>query len=241
MILSLFPSRTIFLTLGNFSVYWYGLLYVISFIIALFLLPRLQHFRQLKLTFQPWLNIIAITAAGVLIGGRIGYVLFYDLAVFIANPLQVFFLWQGGMASHGGFIGAGLALWLASRLEKVNIWKLLDLVTVPVAIGLLLGRLGNIINQELFPTLAAQMAVVLKNIIIASACYWHLTTSQLKKPGQTIALFLILYGVLRFLIEFMRLQDFSGFLALTRGQLLTLPIILIGVLLLVWPQLLPRK
>ena len=152
------------------------------------------------------------------------------------------------MSSHGGFIGVLIALLWTVRKHRWDLFVLADLITVPVAIGLALGRLGNFINQELYGPVTTlpwgiaipgveglrhptQIYAMIKDLFIASVCFWHLRYAQ--KKGQTMALFLILYGLLRFLIEYVRIQEYGwihiGFIALSRGQLLTIPIFLFGM------------
>ncbi len=193
---------------------------------------------------------------GVIVGGRLGYVLFYEPTYFISQPLQIFALWQGGMSFHGGFLGVLIVLILWSRKHHVPFMALADIVVVPVAIGLALGRVGNFINQELYGTATTlpwgmyfpgaatiaesslrhptQLYAVGKDLLIAGICFWYLrlTKKNVRRHGCTAAAFLILYGVGRFLLEYLReqqypLTDIAG-IALTRGQLLTLPLLLLG-------------
>lgn len=246
--IDLFPSRIVALSVGGLHVYWYGVLYVAAFVLAVFLLPRLQHYRNLKLTRETWLELIVAGMAGVLIGGRVGYALFYEPQFFWNHPLALLSLANGGMSSHGGFVGVGLALLFISRHRRLDLWRLLDVATVPAALGLALGRMGNFINGELYgvattlpwalPFLGAdglrhptQLYAVAKDIFIAGVCW--LALRRRWAPGLTTALFLILYSVLRFLLEFVRVQDYPllaiGHIAFSRGQLLTIPIFFVGV------------
>lgn len=244
-LISLFPSRTVVLQAGSLTIYWYGVLYVVAFGVVIFLTPRLGRYRQLTLNRQQWLELITWGIAGAVIGGRLGYVLFYNPTYFVAHPLDIFKLWQGGMASHGGFIGAALALWLGARQYRVPWRQLADVVVVPVALGLAFGRLGNFINQELYGTVTTlpwgivipgvdglrhptQLYAIAKDMFIAAICYWHLKKPH-THPGQTTGLFLILYSILRFLIEFIRVQDYPLIFSLSRGQWLTIPLFVVGV------------
>jgi len=220
----------------GWEIRWYGALYVVAFWLAWWWLPKLQKFRDLKLTEENWTRLLVWSAVGVLIGGRLGYAIFYELGFYLENPGQLFAIWNGGMSSHGGFIGAGIALWYAVKKMDVDIWRVFDVVVVPVAVGLALGRLGNFINQELYVGSFALLAVA-KNVFIAGVCYVGLQgkISFLKKPGQVTAAFLILYSVLRFLTEYVRVLEWPMSFGLTRGQLLTLPVLLIGLWL--WQRL----
>lgn len=249
--LALLPSRRVLAQIGSWEITWYGALYVASFGLAWWLLPRLARWRGIGLTSDARLAIVAWGAAGGVIGGRLGYVLLYEPSYFLAHPLQALALWEGGMASHGGFLGAAAALWLVAWRFKYDRLALADAVVVPAALGLALGRLGNWVNQELFVSTAAHAAVIGKDVLIAGLCYAHLrfTTpfppaagsplppvqrANFGKEGQTLALFLILYGVLRFLAEYVRQPLYSSVLGMTYGQVLTLPIFAAGVWLMVW-------
>ncbi|MEI8230558.1 MAG: prolipoprotein diacylglyceryl transferase [Candidatus Peregrinibacteria bacterium] len=252
---SLFPSRTVALIILGFPVHWYGLLYVFAFLIAWALLPMLQKYRHLSLSNDDWSFILSGAVIGVLAGGRLGYVLFYAPEYFFMHPFQIFAVWNGGMSSHGGFIGVGIALLVVSRMKRIPLLTLLDVIVVPAAIGLACGRVGNFINQELYgiPTSLpwgiaipgieglrhpTQIYAVIKDLFIAGVCFLHLRRSRDTSPGGTFALFLILYGALRFLMEYLRVQDYSGItlgvVTLTRGQLLTIPLIIVGMGITFW-------
>lgn len=224
--------REVALTLGPLTIRWYGVLWVAALALAWYLLPRLQKYRDLKLSKDDWWYVLAAGLVGAVVGGRLGYVLLWEPGYFLAHPAEVFAIWDGGMSSHGGFVGVGLALWWIAKKLKIDIWKLLDVIVVPVALGLALGRVGNFINQELFNPPELAWLAVGKDLLIAGVCWWWLrkipSDSPLSRGGIVFALFLILYGVLRFLVEFVRVQEFSGAFGLTRGQLLTLPLIAAG-------------
>lgn len=255
--ISLFPSRAVAVEVFGFGVHWYGLLYLAAFVIAWYLLPRLQRFRDLGYSVDTWSNLLSWAVVGVIVGGRLGFVLFYEPQL-LASPLDAIAVWRGGMSSHGGFIGVTLALFFALRHRRGDILKVADTLVVPVALGLACGRIGNFINQELYGTVTTlpwgiavpgvdglrhpvQLYAVAKDLLIAGVCLWHLMRPQFI-AGRTFALFLMLYGVLRFLVEALRDQtyapvDLAGLL-LTRGQLMTLPVILAGVVL--WLLVRPR-
>jgi phosphatidylglycerol:prolipoprotein diacylglycerol transferase len=246
--LEIFPSRTVVIAWGNYAIYWYGVMYLLAFAMAWFLLPYLQRYRQLKLSTDDWVYALVWGILGVVVGGRLGYVLLYEPAYFGVHPREILAIWQGGMSSHGGFIGMAGALWLVSRRLRVDFWRLTDVVVIPVAIGLALGRIGNFINQELYGTVTklpwavvipgvegkrhpVQLYAALKDVFIAAVCFWYLRKKT--QTGQTTALFLILYGLLRFMLEYARAQDWplismAGFV-FTRGQLLTLPVLGLGI------------
>ncbi|MEK7556636.1 MAG: prolipoprotein diacylglyceryl transferase [Patescibacteria group bacterium] len=259
--IALFPSREVVLEVGVLMVRWYGLLWVLSFALAAYLLPRLSKYRELKLTHEDWRIVLAAGITGAVIGGRLGYILLYEPGYFVERPAEIFAIWDGGMASHGGFVGVGAALWWAAKKFKIDVLSLLDVIVVPVALGLAVGRIGNFINQELFSPPALAWFAVIKNLVVAGVCWWYLvrTSPTLKQSGfsfvrrgtsplegevgrqrpdevsgQVFSLFLILYGLLRFLVEFVRVQEFPGTFGFTRGQLFTLPLAAAGVLLWIW-------
>lgn len=252
--MSFFPSRTVAIEILGWPVRWYGIMYLCGFLLALALLPRLQRFRSIALSRDDWASLVSAGIVGVLVGGRLGYVFFYEPGYFAQSPTEVLAVWRGGMSSHGGFIGVAAALFLWCWLRKIDMRAVADLIVVPAAIGLAFGRLGNFINQELYGTVTAlpwgvafpdvaglrhpvQLYAMAKDLLIAGLCFWHLHFQPVR-PGRTAALFLILYGALRFLLEYLRHQDYPlvdfGVLLLSRGQLLTLPILLLGMLLWEW-------
>lgn len=255
--MQLFPTRAIALSIGPLSIHWYGLLYLLGFALGMYLLPKLQRYRDLALTDAQRESLVLHVFVGVLVGGRMGYVLFYDLPYFLQHPVDIIAVWKGGMASHGGFAGVILALWAYASRQHISLLRLADVLMVPVAIGLALGRVGNFINLELYGTVTnvpwaiaipgveglrhpTQFYAVAKDLLIAFVCFVHLraTASNQQAIGRTAALFLALYGVLRFCVEYFRDQPL-GFLPLlgvqlSRGQLLTLPIVALGALVWCW-------
>ncbi len=248
------PSRAVFVTLFGFSVHWYGMLYLFAFLVALAILPSLQRHRKLFLTRDEWASAVAYAILGVLIGGRLGYVFFYEPFYFAQHPREIFFVWQGGMASHGGFLGTGIALLLFCIRSKINIRRFADVITVPASLGLALGRVGNFINEELYGTVTSlpwglyfkgveglrhplQLYDAGLSLLLAIICYVHLRYFA-RKPGKTFALFLMFYSVARYCLEYIRDQQYPwidvGWFMVSRGQLLTIPLFLFGALLWVW-------
>ncbi len=252
--IAFFPTRTIAVSLNGWTIHWYGLLYLLAFLLAWLLLPRLSKWRGLILSREDRLLILTASMAGVLIGGRLGYVLLYEPQYFWQHPSDILALWQGGMASHGGIIGVALALWLVTLIsppyeggERGGTNKvlspfqrgrtrgggrfylsLIDIITVPAAIGLALGRIGNIINQELFISVFSQWFAIGENLAVAGICYWYLRVGR-RGAGSVTALFLLSYGTLRLVDELLRVQYYPSILGLTRGQWYTLPMIILGV------------
>lgn len=224
-----FPTRTIAVLFGRYAIHWYGVMYALAFWVAYALLPYLGRLRGLKLSRDSYTMLIVYGALGVLVGGRLGYALFYEPGYFISHPFDVFAIWRGGMSSHGGFIGVAAALWFWVKKERVSLLAVADIITVPVAIGLALGRVGNFINQELYVGYDAFWDVGAM-AMLAAISYWML--KRRSKPGSVIAALLILYSISRFFLEYIRIQEWSYIWGLTRGQVYTIPLFLLGMVLL---------
>ena len=248
--------------LGPLQVRWYGLMYVLGFLSA-YGLVALQA-RQLRLTRLPAeldnLNLALI--AGVILGGRLGYVLFYNPAHYLAHPLEIPAIWSGGMSFHGGCLGALLAGLLYCRRAGLDFWQTADLYVVTVPIGLFFGRLGNFINGELYgrlttvpwgmvfpdggplPRHPSQLYQAAFEGLALFLILWPLRRLPWRRPalrqwphGTMLALFLGLYGLFRFVVEFFREPDAQLgflFLRLSMGQLLCL--LMLAAAVLVWWQ-----
>ena len=196
---------------------------------------------------------------GVILGGRIGYVLFYKFQYFLWNPADIFKTWQGGMSFHGGFLGVLIATWLFCKLRKVRFWAFIDLAAVVTPIGLFFGRLANFINGELWgrvsdvswamvfpgggpeprhPSQLYEAALEGLVLLVVLTLAWRKDGVRLR-PGTLSGLFLIGYGLSRIIVEFFRQPDAHlGFLfaGATMGQLLSLPMVLVGLGLIAWAR-----
>lgn len=235
---------------GPVKIYWYGIMYLLAFAIAWMLsLSRTKKTGAILSTQSEVEDFIFYCALGVILGGRIGYVLLYDLSNSIANPLLIFKIWQGGMAFHGGLIGVATSLYLFAKKYKINILRLMDFAAPLAPIGIALGRVGNFINGELWgrittvywgvvyphaglePRHPSELYEALGEGIILFIILW-LYTKKPRPSGYPSAVFLIGYGLARFICEFFRQPDINlGFIAwnwLTMGQLLSLLMILAG-------------
>jgi phosphatidylglycerol---prolipoprotein diacylglyceryl transferase len=245
-------------SLGPLSVHWYGLMYLFGFALAWWLGLRRLHAPYSPLSNTEQLSdLLFYCAMGVILGGRLGYVLFYDLASYIAHPLNILQVWRGGMSFHGGLIGVLLAVWLYSRRIQRHFFQITDFIAplIPIALGL--GRIGNFINGELWgrptdlpwgmifadpdagfiPRHPSQLYQAFAEGLVLFALLW--LYSRKPRPMMAVSgLFLIGYGVLRIFTEFFRTPDAHlGFIAfdwLTMGQLLSIPMIVAGVLLMIF-------
>lgn len=240
------------LSLGPLKVRWYGLMYVIGFVAAWWLARRRA--AQPGSTWKPVDvdDLVFYAALGVILGGRLGWVLFYGLGDIASNPLQVLKVWEGGMSFHGGLLGVLAALAFFARQRGRKIADVFDFTAPLPAVGLLAGRIGNFINGELwgkptdFPLAfivdgqarhASQLYEAALEGLVLFIILWVYTA----KPRPRLApsgLFLLGYGTFRFLVEFVRVPDADpGYLYggwLTMGQVLSSPMILIGIALLVF-------
>jgi len=245
-----FPNiDPVFLRFSYVQLRWYGLMYMISFIIGYFLLKRMAKQRKLKLSADDLYDLLFYIIIGVMVGGRIGYVVFYDLRGYLQAPLDILKIWQGGMSFHGGLIGVILATWYITRKKGWDFWEISDLICAAVPVGLGLGRIGNFINGELYgrPTTlpwgvifpeGGEMArhpsqiyeALLEGLVLYLILRWLF--KQRYQPGTVVWGLIGFYGLFRFLVEFVREPDAQIGYDLgpfTRGQLLTLPMMVIGL------------
>ncbi|SEO93346.1 prolipoprotein diacylglyceryl transferase [Aquisalimonas asiatica] len=239
--------------LGPIAIHWYGLMYLVGFLGA-WLLGRWRARRDdSPVRPQQMEDVLVFGAIGVILGGRIGYVLFYETALLTTDPLALIRIWEGGMSFHGGLLGVLAGLWLYSWRTGCGFLRLTDFAAPLVPIGLGAGRLGNFINGELWgrvsdvpwamvyppmgpdPRHPSQLYQFLLEGVVLFVALWLFS----RKPRPTMAvsgLFLVLYGSFRFIVEFVRLPDEQlGYLAFdwfTMGQLLSLPMVALGAALL---------
>jgi phosphatidylglycerol:prolipoprotein diacylglycerol transferase len=238
------------LQLGPLAIRWYGLMYLIGFGGGWWL-GRVR-------ARKPWSpikveqvdDLFFYVALGVILGGRIGYMLFYGFDQILENPLSLLKIWQGGMSFHGGFLGVLLAVWLQARKAGCRFWPLMDFCAPFISVGLCAGRVGNFINGELWgrvtdvpwafivngePRHPSQLYEAFLEGVILFIVIWIYSSKP--RPAMAVSgLFAVLYGLFRSSVEFVRLPDeHIGYLAfgwLTMGQVLTLPMIIGGILLL---------
>ncbi len=243
------------LSLGPVQIHWYGLTYVAALVVG-WLLGRSRAKTTPGWTLTEMDDLVTWVMLGVVVGGRLGYMLFYDFQLFISNPLELLYLWKGGMSFHGGLLGVLTALWLWARRHKRPFLAVLDFIAPLIAPGLFFGRLGNFINAELWgkvtdvpwgvvfpyagplPRHPSQLYEAALEGIVLFLVVWVYS----KKPrpmGRVAGLFGLGYGVFRFGVEFVRLPDAHlGYIAfgwLTMGQVLCVPLMLCGLWLLLRP------
>jgi len=247
-----FPSiDPVALAIGPLKIHWYGLMYLLGIGLAWLLAARRLAAFDPTWNREKLADLVFWVALGVILGGRLGYVLFYDLPAYLANPLLIVQVWRGGMSFHGGLLGVLIAVFFFARREKKPFFALMDFIAPLVPIGLGAGRIGNFINGELwgratdvpwamvFPTDPYQLArhpSQLYQFALEGVALFVILWLYSRKPRPCMAvsgLFGLCYGLFRFIVEFVREPDAQlGYLAfgwLTMGQLLCLPMILAGV------------
>ena len=249
------------LRIGPLAVHWYGLMYVVGFV-AGWWLGRVRA----KRPHSGWKpeqidDLLFYVALGIVLGGRLGYILFYGFSEYLANPLNVFKVWQGGMSFHGGLLGVLVAMALYGRRHGVTFFQVTDFIAPLVPPGLLAGRIGNFINGELWgkaadvpwamvyppsgpePLHPTQLYEALLEGLVLFVILWVFSSKP--RPIMAVSgMFLFWYGIFRFGVEFFRVPDAHlGYLAfgwVTMGQVLTLPMIALGIGFVWWAYRLPR-
>ncbi len=236
-------------SIGPLSVRWYGLMYLLGFGAAYLLIRHLSRLRNLDLSRDGVFDLLFYCVLGVVLGGRLGYVLFYNPLQYLSRPLEIFAVWQGGMSFHGGLLGVVIAVVVFCRRRKLPLLLTGDVLVTSATIGLGLGRIGNFINGELWgrttdlpwgmifpgggplPRHPSQLyEAALEGLLLFIILYFM--HRRRVAEGVPFFCFFIGYGLFRFLIEFVRQPDAHlGFLwgGATMGQLLSLPMILFGL------------
>ncbi|MCE5360787.1 prolipoprotein diacylglyceryl transferase [Candidatus Igneacidithiobacillus taiwanensis] len=241
--------------LGPITIHWYGLLEIISFIIA-----TLWLIRRGRRPHTPWKKSAVVdlefyVAIGAILGGRVGYVLWYNLPYYVQHPLHMLYIWDGGMSFHGGLLGVVLACWVFARGNPEHSFlPTLDFIAPAVPIGLGLGRIANFVNDQLFGRVShLPWAMVfpaggpqprqpsqLYEFLLEGVLLFLILAIYSRRPrpvGAVGGLFVFCYGVFRFLVEFVRQPDIQlGFVLgpLTMGQVLSIPMILLGPVIIWW-------
>lgn len=264
-----YPSiDPIIFSIGPFALRWYGLSYVAGFLLFIYLAKRLAQQQRYPLSVEEVDQVSITLILGVVIGGRLGEIIFYHPNFYFSHPLEMLKIWQGGMSFHGGMLGAIIAMMFYARQLKVSPWVIFDAVAPLVPPGLFFGRIANFINAELIgrptqvpwamifphsdgiPRHPSQLyEAVLEGLVLFGVLYFYairplqptaapqksLTPARVirgARPLRSVSgMFLLGYGVARFVVEFTRTPDtFMGFypLGLSMGQFLCLPMIAFG-------------
>lgn len=246
------PFSPILFQLGPLTIRWYGVMYAIAFILGYLWFCYSKAGKSLKVSKEEKDVLLISVILGVLLGGRIGYVLFYNLPYYLSEPSKIFAVWEGGMSLHGGVLGVMVALLWFRRKYKVPFLELSDLITGIAPLGLFFGRIGNFINAELYGRIATQYCIYFPTDpencrypsqllqaflegLVLFILLWVVRRFTEKK-GVVTSMFLIFYGIFRIIAEFFREPDPQiGYLwgGITEGQLLSILMILAGVIL-VW-------
>jgi phosphatidylglycerol:prolipoprotein diacylglycerol transferase len=246
--------------IGPLPIRWYALAYIAGLLLGLWLMRRLVAQERLwdgrvRPSIVSLDDLLVYAALGVVIGGRLGYVLFYNLDYFLAHPASIPAVWEGGMSFHGGLGGATLGIWLFARREKVPMLSVADLCAAVVPLGIFFGRLANFIKPELwgrvsdvdwamvfpdpaagpFPRHPSQLyEAATEGVLLFVVLMWAVRLGALKRPGLVTGLFGMGYGLARIFCEFYREPDPQlGFLfgGATMGMLLSLPLVIAGLIL----------
>lgn len=245
------------LALGPLKIRWYGLCYVIGIMGAWYLLNKRSEKADSVWNKEQISDLVFYATIGIIIGGRLGSVLFYNLPYYLDNPLDVFKIWKGGMAFHGGLIGVLIAVYFYARSQGKTFFQATDFIAPVVPIGLGAGRIGNFINAELWgKTTDVPWAMIFPHVeplgvarhpsqlyqfmlegVVLFIILWCFSLKT--RPLISVSgLFLLMYGLFRFIVEFVREPDAHiGYLAfdwLTMGQVLSLPMIILGLIFMIW-------
>ena len=259
------------------SLRWYAVSYIAGFLVALYIMKHLVRREILwpsglaPMDAEQADNFLTYLIIGVIVGGRLGYVFFYNLHFYVDNPIEIVRVWDGGMSFHGGFVGVIIAVLYFCRKEGLSLWSTADLIAVSSPPGLFFGRLANFVNAELWgrptdsifgvifpgqraqacPQIAGECArhptqlyeAGLEGFLLFLLLFYLAKSGRLKLPGLISGLFFFGYGLSRFVVEYFRVPDAQFFsevnpngyateilgVGLTMGQLLSMPMILIGI------------
>ncbi len=234
------------LHLGPLEIRWYGLMYVLGFFVTYYYVRSFIRQGKLNLTEKELDNLLGLMVICMIIGARLFEAIFYEPSYFLAQPWKILFIWEGGLSFHGAFLGIAAAVWWYGRKKGIPFLRLADIFCVPIALGNAFGRVGNFINGELYgvPTSLpwgvnfpgaegarhpTQLYEALYNVVIFGILFS--LRNKKWKDGVLFGLFMILYSIFRFSVEF--IKDLPAYGPLTMGQWLTIPVFLFGIWL-VW-------
>ena len=231
------------LNLGFLDIRWYGVIYALGFLLMFFTFPLMLKLRPVKNFYKKDVSdYITYVIVGVVLGARLFIILIYDPPYYFSNPSHMFAFWEGGMSFHGGLLGAIIATYLFAKKRNIKFWEIADMASVHASLSLFLGRIANFINSELYGTITdvpwcvkfknaegcrhpSQLYESAKNLLsFAILLFLH---KRPHKSGFIFSMFILLYGTLRFLIEFVRFSPVHP-LGLSIGQWLCIPMIIAG-------------
>lgn len=245
-------------SIGPFTARWYGIAYILGFLLAILVMYCVAKRWKLRFSADDVCVVLLAGMLGVIVGGRLGYVLFYNFDLYAAHPLEILNFAHGGMSFHGGFVGALIGGAIAAKIIKMPFLSLVDLVIIGAPLGLFFGRCANFVNGELWgaptdlpwgvvfggaagmiPRHPSQLYEALLEGLLLFIILFAMSRKRPPYPrGTFTGVFMLGYGIARFLIEFVRLPDVQiGYLYgdwFTMGQLLTIPLIIAGIALLVY-------
>ena len=235
----------------NFQVRWYSLSYIFGILLGWLYCKKIINDKNFENLFDDLISFIII---GIILGGRLGYVIFYNLDYYLNNPIEIFMFWNGGMSFHGGLLGVIIFTTIFAKKNNQNPLKFLDFIAIAAPIGIFFGRIANFINSELYgratdiswsvifinidniPRHPSQLyEAFFEGIILFLLMYYFLKKNFITKPGLISSLFLIFYSLFRFFAEFFRQPDENlGFiiLHLSLGQIISVAFLLTGLILL---------
>lgn len=257
-------------SIGKLTVRWYGLMFALAFLTGFWIFKR--YLRGGKLTVEMVDSLLIYLAFGIVLGARLGHCLFYEPDYFLRHPLQILFIWKGGLASHGGVIGLFLALWLYNRKYKIPILWILDRIAIVAGLFSAFIRLGNFFNSEIYglptslpwgvefvrdilydratgailPTVArhpTQLYEALSYLLIFIVAFVYYRKRNMEtRDGFIFSVIMIAMFIARFMIEFVKNDQvaFEAGMSFNMGQLLSLPFIFAGIVLLIWTKLNPK-
>ena len=233
----------VLLSLGPLEIRYYGLFYALGFVFAYFFMRHAIKKKQLPFTEKELDTFLMYLIIGVVLGARVFEVIFYNLQYYFSNPLKIVAIWQGGLSFHGGLVGAFVAVYVFCRKQSIHWLQLADILAIPAALALMIGRIGNFINGELYGRVTSvswamkfpgaegwrhpsQLYEAFKNLLIVITLL--ILKQKPRKHGVIFGTFLVMYGVLRFTVEFVREPEVL-FGWITMGQLLSIPVAIVGL------------
>ena len=241
-------------SLGILQIRWYSLAYIVGFLLGFYVIKKINDKQKNKIKDKILDEFFVWSVIGVILGGRIGYIIFYQTSLIFLDPISILYIWKGGMSFHGGLIGIIISMIIFCRYKSINFFQISDLISSVAPIGLFFGRIANFINTELYgrvtefpiaiiyPTIdqlprhPSQLYEALFEglILFFILRYYRIKNYDKKSSGLITALFLIYYGLFRSLIEFLREPDTQLgliFNFISMGQLLSIPLILAGIII----------